>query len=102
MTRSSCVSVNKSMLIDAVARKAEFTKSEVTRVVDCFFDEIESNLAMGNKIALTGLFTISRRVRPARMGFNPRNREKIRIAEKTVTCIKLGSTLKNPSKCCCK
>ncbi len=94
--------VTKVELVDSVAKDVKAPKTVVTDVVNGFLDAITCNLGEGNKVTLTGYLSLATVKRKERMGFDPRNKKKIKIPAKEVTKAKLGNKWKNPEKKCCK
>jgi DNA-binding protein HU-beta len=72
--------VNKSELVEAVARKADVGNSQAQNVLDAMFDVVESAVAGGDKVQVPGFGSWSRSERKARTGRNPRTGEPVQIA----------------------
>ena len=86
--------VNKGDLIDLVAKHTESTKAAAGKAVDAIFDGIASALDKGEKVAIVGFGTFLVKKRKARIGINPKTKEKINIPAKKVPAFKPGSELK--------
>ena len=87
--------MNKSELIDVVARNAGVTKASAGQAVEATLDAIAGALQGGDSGALVGFGTFSVRERGARTGRNPRTGESIEIAASRVPAFKAGKALKD-------
>lgn len=80
--------MNKSELIDAVAKrveKHETSKTVVREVIDGTFEEIAKAIKKEKRFAVPGFGTFSVKVRKARTGRNPKTGETMKIkASKTI------------------
>lgn len=77
--------MNKSDLVDAVARELGVTKGEAARMVEGVFRCLASGLAAHKKVTIAGFGTFASKLRPARNGVHPITRAPMQIAE-TKTC----------------
>lgn len=86
--------MTKSELIDAVAQRANITKSRAEQVVNCVFDTMVASLKRGEGIEIRGFgsFTV-REYRPYN-GRNPRTGQTVRVSEKRLPFFKVGKELK--------
>lgn len=87
--------MNKSELIDHVAKNAELTKSKAQTAVEAIFDGIRSTLKSGGEVRLVGFGTFSVAQRAATTGRNPRTGEKINIPASKQPKFKAGKELKD-------
>ena len=87
--------MNKAELTDAVAARANISKSDAGDAVDAVFDSIASALANGESVSLIGFGTFSVSNRAARTGRNPRTGETIQIAASRAAKFKAGKALKD-------
>ena len=90
--------MNKSELVDAIAKKTDLSKKDVASVVDALQDVVSGSLVKGEKVALTGFGTFQTSERKARTGINPATGQKIQIAACTVPKFVVGKTLKEKVK----
>jgi DNA-binding protein HU-beta len=90
--------VNKSDLINAVAKEANLTKKAASSAVEATFSVIQQALAKGEKVTLVGFGTFEVRKRKGRQGVNPATKAKITIPAKTVPAFKPGKALKEAVK----
>ena len=87
--------MNKTELIDAVAKKADLTKADSKKAVDALLDVITAELVKGEKIALVGFGTFEVAKRDARTGHNPRTGEAVKIKASKQPKFKAGKALKD-------
>ncbi len=87
--------MNKAELIEAVAARADLTKTDAGSAVDAVFGAIESSLSRGDSVSLIGFGTFSVSDRAARTGRNPRTGETIQIAASRAAKFKAGKGLKD-------
>jgi DNA-binding protein HU-beta len=87
--------LTKAELIEAVANRAELNKRQASHAVDAMFEEIESALRKGDRVALTPFGSFVVRDHKAREGRNPKTGEKITIAARKVPAFVAGKSLKN-------
>lgn len=90
--------MTKTLLVEAVARKAGVTKAEAARVVDAVVDSITEALSNGDKVTVTGFGTYEVRQRAARMGRNPQTGETIQIPAQRTPAFRAGKSLKDAVK----
>jgi DNA-binding protein HU-alpha len=87
--------MNKTELIDLIAKKTGESKAAAAATLDATLDVITSALASGEKVQLTGFGTFERRHRAARTGRNPRTGAEVPIAAANVPAFKAGKALKD-------
>jgi DNA-binding protein HU-beta len=86
--------MNKNELISAIAENAGLTKVDAKKALDGFISVTTDALKKGEKIALIGFGTFDVVERQARVGLNPKTKEKIQIPAKKVIKFKPGADLK--------
>lgn len=74
--------MNKTEIIAAMAEKAGMTKVDAGKALDAFVETVKEEMGRDGNVTLIGFGTFSVAERPARMGRNPRTKEKIKIAAK--------------------
>ncbi len=85
----------KSELVQKIAEENDhLSHREVERLVAAIFDEITNALADGRRVELRGFGAFSVKVRPGRIGRNPRNGNRVEVSEKNVPYFKTGKLLK--------
>ncbi len=90
--------MNKSELIDAVAKSAGVTKQDAEKCLSAFSSVVIETLGSGEKVQWAGFGTFELRHREARQGINPATGEKIRIAACDSPAFKPGKALKDSFK----
>ena len=85
--------MNKSQLVDAMAKDAGISKSAAKKALESFLDNVQGALKGGDKVALIGFGTFSVQTRKAREGRNPATGKTIKIPAKKVVKFKAGSDL---------
>jgi len=87
--------VNKSDLVDAIAKSAELSKASAARALDATVDTIKKALKKGDTVSLVGFGTFKVGKRAARNGRNPRTGATIKIPAKKVVKLTLAKALKD-------
>lgn len=85
--------MNKSQLVEAIAKEASITKVDAKKALDAFVKVTGHALKKGDKIALVGFGSFSVSQKPGRTGRNPRTGAAIKIAAKNVVKFKAGAEL---------
>ena len=86
--------MNKSELIDAIAKDAEITKVAAKKALESFIENVTNTLKKKDgKVALVGFGTFSVTERAARTGINPATKQPIKIEAKKVAKFKPGAEL---------
>lgn len=83
--------MNRTQLVEEVAKKAGLSKVAAKAAVDATLDAIKGAVEAGEGAQLLGFGNFSVNVRPARTGVNPRTGEKVEIQEKKVVKFKASS-----------
>ena len=87
--------VNKTELIEEIAKSADITKASATRALDAVIEAVTNSLRNNDSVTLVGFGTFSVGERAARSGRNPRTKEAIEIAAAKVPKFKAGKALKD-------
>ncbi len=88
--------MNKSELIDAIAKDAGITKVAAKAALESFISNVTTTLKKKDgKVSLVGFGTFSVAERAARQGINPATKKPINIEAKTVAKFKSGADLYN-------
>jgi len=87
--------MNKSELVDQIAKTAEVTKAEAERTLSALIETVTNALKAGDDVALVGFGTFKISDRAARTGRNPRTGETIQIAAAKVPKFSAGKALKD-------
>ena len=85
--------MNKTQLVDAIAKKASITKVDAKKALDAFINVTGEALKAGDKIALIGFGSFAVAKKPGRTGRNPRTGASIKIAAKNVVKFQAGAEL---------
>jgi DNA-binding protein HU-beta len=87
--------MNKSDLVDAIAKSAELSKAAAARALDATVDTIKKALKKGDSVSLVGFGTFKVGKRAARNGRNPRTGATIKIKAAKVPKFSAGKGLKD-------
>jgi DNA-binding protein HU-beta len=88
-------SVNKSELIDAIAKHADISKAAAGRALDATVNSIKNSLKKGDIVTLVGFGSFYVGKRTARQGRNPRTGAPIKIKAAKVPKFRAGKALKD-------
>lgn len=87
--------MNKTDLIDAVAKSTKLSKKASEETINAVLDTITDALVKEEKVVLVGFGTFEVRKRAARKGRNPSTKEEIRIPASKAPVFKAGKGLKD-------
>ncbi len=87
--------MNKSELVDAIAKSADFTKVDAAKALDAIISSITASVKKGNKVTIPGFISFEKVKRAARDGRNPSTGATIKIKAKNVVKLKAGKTLQD-------
>lgn len=87
--------MNKSELIDQIAKSADISKAAAGRALDATVGAIRSSLKKGGMVTLVGFGTFYVGKRAARSGRNPRTGATIKIKAARVPKFRAGKALKD-------
>ena len=87
--------MNKTELIDAIAKKADLSKKESEAALNALTEIIGKSLKKGDKVALLGFGTFEVGKRAARTGRNPQTGDTIKIPAAKIPKFKAGKGLKD-------
>jgi DNA-binding protein HU-beta len=87
--------VNKSELIDQIAKSADMSKAAATRALDAAVKAVQGALKKGDMVTLVGFGTFYVGKRAARNGRNPRTGATIKIKAAKVPKFRAGKALKD-------
>jgi DNA-binding protein HU-beta len=90
--------MNKSELINEVARATGLSRREAEVGVQTMLDMIAKEISKGGKVTLTGFGTFDVGSRKARAGVNPRTGDPINIAASKMPRFKPSRNLRNKIK----
>ena len=87
--------MNKTELIDAIAKEAGLSKKDAGKALDALTNTITKTLKKKDKVALVGFGTFQTSKRAARTGRNPQTGAEIKIPAATVPKFSAGKGLKD-------
>lgn len=86
--------MNKSELVEAIAKKSKVTKADTERVLNGFLETVTVSLKKGNTVSLVGFGSFSVKQRAKRKGRNPQTGAPLTIKAAKVPAFKPGKTLR--------
>jgi DNA-binding protein HU-beta len=86
--------VNKTELIDAIAKDSGLSRTDSARSLDSLITTVQKTLKKGDDVAITGFGKFSVTKRAARAGRNPATGEAIKIKASKAPKFTAGQTLK--------
>jgi DNA-binding protein HU-beta len=87
--------MNKSELVEAIAKHTQSTKADTERMIDAFVDVVSKNIKKKEGVKLVGFGTFAVSNRKARVGRNPQTGEEISIPARKVPVFRPGKELKD-------
>ena len=87
--------MNKSELIDQIAKSADLSKAAAGRALDAGIAAVKASLKKGSMVTLVGFGTFYVGKRAARSGRNPRTGDAIKIKAAKVPKFRAGKGLKD-------
>lgn len=86
---------NKKALSDALAIRLDVTKKDATEIIEVLLEEVKDQLKKGNKVDIAGFGRFEVKKRPARDGFNPQTKEKIKVPASKALTFRVSKALKD-------
>ncbi|MBX3679611.1 HU family DNA-binding protein [Cognatazoarcus halotolerans] len=86
--------MNKGEFVDALAERLDVSRAQAERSLGAVLEIIESELAAGGKVALTGFGSFEVAERAERTGRNPQTGATIKIAASRAPKFSAGAALK--------
>jgi DNA-binding protein HU-beta len=90
--------VNKTDLIEHIAKQADISKAAATRALEALIGGVKTSLKKGDSVSIVGFGTFSVTKRAARSGRNPRTGAAIKIKAAKVPKFRPGKGLKDGVK----
>ncbi len=87
--------MNKTELIDAIAKETGLSKKDSAKAVDAFTSAVSTALKKKDKVQLVGFGTFETTKRAARTGKNPQTGAEIKIPAQIAPKFKPGKALKD-------
>jgi integration host factor subunit alpha len=92
------MSLSKKNIADELASEMDITHAQALLLTNDFFDEIQSTLATGEGVKLSGFGNFTVRQKAARPGRNPKTGEVVEILARKVVSFKAGPKLKKQTQ----
>ena len=86
--------MNKLELVEALKKSNGLSKSESSKVVDLFFNEMSNALAAGDRVEIRGFCSFFVKEYDSYTGRNPKTGETVKISPKKLPFFKPGKELK--------
>ena len=86
--------MNKLELVEALKKSNGLSKSESSKVVDLFFNEMSNALAAGDRVEIRGFCSFFVKEYDSYTGRNPKTGERVKIKPKKLPFFKPGKELK--------
>lgn len=86
--------MNKTEMIENVAKATGMKKKDIEAVMVAFVDTIEQALVNGEKVQISGLGSFDVKERAERIGRNPKTKEKITIPASKYPAFSASKSLK--------
>ncbi len=86
--------ITKKDLVQSISDKRGLNPLQVKDIVQAVLDEIIDQLSQSNRIEFRDFAVFDIRVRPARIGHNPRTLEKVPVPARAVVEFKMGKKMK--------
>lgn len=87
--------MNKTELIEHIAKQADISKAAATRALEALIGGVRTTLKKGGSVSLVGFGTFAVTKRAARSGRNPRTGDTIKIKAAKVPKFRPGKALKD-------
>lgn len=87
--------MNKTDLVDAIAKDCDISKNAAQRALDSVIDNVVAAVKNGDSVQLVGFGSFSAGTRAARTGRNPRTGEEITIAAAKTIKFTAGKAFKD-------
>ena len=86
--------ITKRDLVQLIAEKTNVQQQKAKEVIQCFLDEIITELANGNRLEFRDFGVFEPRKKAPRLARNPRTGEKIQVPQKVTVKFKAGRMMK--------
>ena len=86
--------MNKTQLVEAVAKETRLSKADAGRAVDALIGTVQRTLKKGDEVSITGFGKFSVAKRSRRTGRNPATGEPITIKASKTPKFSAGATLR--------
>jgi DNA-binding protein HU-beta len=86
--------MNKTQLIEAVAKDSGLSKVDSARAIESLVETVSKSLRKGEEVSITGFGKFSVVKRAARQGVNPQTGERLKIKASRAPKFSAGAALK--------
>ena len=86
--------ITKKEIIDRIANRTGYSRMQVKRIVQRFFDEIIGELGKDNRLEFRDFGVFETKVRKARRAQNPKTLEPVHVPQKRTVKFKVGRLMK--------
>ncbi len=86
--------ITKRELVQRIAEKTGVQQVSAKEVIQCFLDEIITELAKGNRLEFRDFGVFEPKSKAQRVARNPRTGAKVQVPEKTTVKFKVGRLMK--------
>ncbi|MCP4375103.1 MAG: integration host factor subunit beta [bacterium] len=86
--------VTKKEMVDRIADQTRNKRVVVKQIVQCFLDEVITELGQGNRLEFRDFGVFETKVRAARMAQNPKTLERVPVPSKRTVKFKVGRLMK--------
>lgn len=90
--------MNKSQLVELIAKKMDCTKALAEQHLDATLETIQEAVKKGDEVKLVGFGSFSRKLRKAKVGRNPKTGETVEIPGTAIPHFKPGKEFKDTIK----
>lgn len=87
--------MNKTLLVDSIAKQTALTKTSVEDVLNATIEVIKKSVKKGEDVTLVGFGTFTKSKRKTRSGRNPQTGAEIKIPAMTVPRFRAGKDFKD-------
>jgi len=86
--------VTKKEMVDRIADRTKGKRVVVKQIVQCFLDEVISELGQGNRLEFRDFGVFETKMRAARTAQNPKTLERVQVPPKRTVKFKVGRLMK--------
>ena len=87
--------MNKLEVIQTLCAQNGLSKTETTKIVSIFFEQMSAALERGGRVEIRGLCSFYVKDYPGYTGRNPKTGERVEVASKKLPFFKCGKELKD-------
>ncbi len=86
--------VTKKEMVDRIADQTKNKRVVVKQIVQCFLDEIITELGQGNRLEFRDFGVFETRTRAARIAQNPKTLQRVEVPAKRTVKFKMGRLMR--------